>query len=261
MEFILIGIILLFILTYNGHINHNKFIEDITDKSHFLMESDYPFYVKAKYGASDEKVEELFAKRIRLSLIVVVVFFFALLQNMNFLSFIFCFIIGFVVFKLEYFNVKGHYKQNLNKINMYLPYYLKSLEILIQHYTVPVALSKSVDSAPDIFKDGLRRMIKKIEMGDSTIDPYMEFAKEYPVRDSMRMMRLLYRLSLGSQENKQEQMILFSRSVSSLQNKAREMKYQERLDKMEKKTMVMLMATGGGMIALLMVVMGLMLNI
>ena len=75
-----------------------------------------------------------------------------------------------------------------------LPYYLKGLEILIQHYTVPVALAKSIEDAPDIFKPGLRDMIATIDAGDSSIDPYMEFANEYPVRDSMRMMRLLYRL-------------------------------------------------------------------
>ena len=53
-------------------------------------------------------------------------------------------------------------------------------------------------------------------------------------------------LELGSQENKQEQLLMFSRTISSLQNKAREQKYKERLEKMEKKTMVMLFATGGG---------------
>ena len=133
-----------------------------------------------------------------------------------------------------------------------LPYYLKSLEILVQHYTVPVALARSIETAPEIFKSGLRTLVDKIEAGDSSVDPYMDFAKEYPVRDSMRMMRLLYRLSLGSQESKQEQLALFSRNVSVLQNKAREQKYQARLDKMEGKTMIMLTCTGGGVLALLM---------
>ena len=56
----------------------------------------------------------------------------------------------------------------------------------------------------------------------------MDFAKAYPVNDSMRMMRLLYRLSLGNQENKHEQLIMFSKRVSALQNKARETRYKER---------------------------------
>ena len=93
------------------------------------------------------------------------------------------------------------------QVDQMLPYYLKGLEILCQNYTVPVALSRSVDDAPEIFKPGLREMIAKIDAGDSTIQPYMDFAIKYPVKDSMRMMRLLYRLSLGSQENKYQQSI------------------------------------------------------
>jgi len=141
-----------------------------------------------------------------------------------------------------------------------LPYYLKSLEILVQHYTVPVALSKSIEQAPEVFKSGLRSLVSKIESGDMTVEPYMDFAKEYPVRDSMRMMRLLYRLSLGSQENKQEQLMMFSRTVSNLQNKSREQKYAERLEAMERKTMVMLFATGGGIMMLMLLTMMQMMN-
>ena len=116
---------------------------------------------------------------------------------------------------------------------------------------MPVALAKSIDDAPEVFKPGLRRMIDKIEAGDSSVDPYMDFAKEYPVRDSMRMMRLLYRLGLGEQEKKHEQLISFSKSVSSLQAKAREEKYKARLEKMEKETMKMLVCTGGCCLVLL----------
>ena len=161
-------------------------------------------------------------------------------------------IIGFVVFKLPYIQLKSYYKANLHRINLMLPYYLKSLEILAQHYTIPVALARSIETAPEIFKPGLKRLVDKIEAGDSSVQPYMDFANEYPVRDSMRMMRLLYRLSLGSQENKQEQLLTFSRTISSLQNKARQQKYQERLDRMEKKTMIMLFGTGGGILTFLM---------
>ena len=75
----------------------------------------------------------------------------------------------------------------------------------------------------------------------------------YPVRDSVRMMRLLYRLGLGEQEKKHTQLLSFSKSVSSLQQKARETKYRNRLGKMESMTMAMLVCTGGGgMLILLM---------
>ena len=81
----------------------------------------------------------------------------------------------------------------------------------------------------------------------------MDFAKEYPVRDSMRMMRLLYRLSLGSQERKQEQLLTFSRNISSLQQKARENRYKARLETMESKTRVMLVSTTIGVMILLVI--------
>ena len=96
-------------------------------------------------------------------------------------------------------------------------------------------------------------MINKINAGDSTINPYMEFAQTYPVRDSMRMMRLLYRLSLGRQERKQEQLLTFSKTISNLQQKARDTRYKERLDKMESKSMSMLVTTGLGVMILLVI--------
>jgi hypothetical protein len=155
-------------------------------------------------------------------------------------------------------SLKTFYKKHLHEIDIMLPYYLKSLEILIQHYTVPVALGKSIEDAPDIFKPGLRRMIDRINSGDASVDPYMEFANTYPVRDSMRMMRLLYRLGIGGQEKKQERLMMFSRSISSLQNKARETKYKERLDHMENQTMIMLIVTGIVVMLLILVTMLLM---
>ena len=159
-----------------------------------------------------------------------------------------------------YSSLKNYYKANLHYINQMLPYYLKSLEILVQHYTVPVALSRSIESAPEVFRPGLRRIVARIDAGDSSIQPYVDFANEYPVRDSMRMMRLLYRLGLGSQQDKHEQVMMFSRTVSALQNKAREQKYKERLEKMESMTLTMLICTGGGIMGLMMLSMMMMMN-
>ena len=124
---------------------------------------------------------------------------------------------------------------------------------MIQHYTVPVAIGKSVETAPPIFKEGLQKLIDSINAGDSSIEPYMQFARDYPVRDSMRMMRLLYRLGLGKQERKQEQLMTFSRTISNLQQKARETKYKTRLEKMESKTMTMLVCTGVGVMILMVI--------
>ena len=259
MTFLIITFIVFFIFIYNKVIEPSQFIKETQPMFKFLLESDYEFLLKLKYG-TDIDVNKMFGQRIRNGLIGMVAMFFLFLSQMQFVYVLFCIIVGFVIFKQPYTSLKSYYKRNLHHINLMLPYYLKSLEILVQHYTVPVALSRSIEQAPEIFRPGLRSLVTKIEAGDMTVEPYMDFAKEYPVRDSMRMMRLLYRLSLGDQNRKQEQLLMFSRTVSNLQNKSREQKYAERLEAMEKRTMVMLFVTGGGIMLLLLLSMMMMMN-
>ncbi len=242
-EVLVLGIIMFFVLTVNGFIKPNKFIQDNQDLFYKLKEDDYEFLVRAKYGDGVDP-DVLFQKRIKNGLIVIVLLIFVMLKNLNAVKVVVALVGGYLMFKMDYSSLKKHYKAHLQKIDSLLPYYLKGLEILIQHYTVPVAMGKSIPDAPEIFRDGLVDMINKINAGDSTVRPYMEFAQTYPVRDSMRMMRLLYRLSLGRQERKQEQLITFSKTISSLQQKARETRYKQRLEKMESKTMSMLVSTG-----------------
>jgi len=249
-EIIFIAILIFIVMTYNGQLSIKDFVNDNFYIFRKLKEDDWDFYVRARYG-DNVNSDTIFIKRIRNGLMVLVLCLFFFIQNLDALKILISFVIGFLVFKLDYFNIKSYYKRHIFYIDSMLPHYLKSIEILIQHYTVPVAIGKSIMDAPDIFKDGLQEMINEINAGNDSIDPYMNFAKKYPVRDSMRMMRLLYRLSLGSQDRKQEQMLMFSRTISNLQQKARETKYKNRLDKMESKTMSMLMSTGFGVMVLL----------
>ena len=245
MEFAIVVLIILFVLSYGGAINTKKLYQDNKVLFAYLKEKDYDFLVKAKYqGNADPDV--MFEKRIKSMMIWVAIVLAILLFNFSWINLIIGCVILFVIYKNQYSTLKSWYKRNLTVIDQNLPYYLKSIEILAQHYTIPVAISRSIETAPEMFKEGLQEMVQKIDSGDSSIQPYIDFAEKYPVGDSLRMMRLLYRLSIGAQENKQEQLSTFSKNVSSLQNKAREMKYAARLNKMEKRTMLMLVVTGGG---------------
>ena len=253
-EILVVGVILILLFNYIGAFSFNKFVTDNKAVFAKLKESDYDFYVNSRYG---EKVDpnERFNKRVKTAIITFIIGLIVVITSVSGINFavkiVLVFGITYLMFKDDYNKVKRFYKVHLHEINLKLPYYLKSLEILIQHYTVPVAITRSLEEAPEMFKPGLRELIASIDAGDSTIEPYMEFARRYPVRDSMRMMRLLYRLSLGSQERKQEQLITFSRTISNLQAKSRDTKYKERLDKMEKKTMTMLVSTGAGVMAII----------
>ena len=250
MEIIIIGIILLYILQKNKKIDAGKFIKDNGDWLKRFKESDYDFLVRSKYGEEADP-DTLFEKRIQNAFIVSVALIFLFITQLSFINLVAALLAGYFVFRSGYSSLRSFYKAHLHEINLQLPYFLKNLEVLAQHYTIPVALARSIDTSPEIFRSGLRKLVQRINDGDSTVEPYMDFAKEYPVSDSMRMMRLLYRLGLGSQENKHEQLVMFSRSVSALQNKARETRYKERLQKMENKTMIMLGAVGGGVMILL----------
>ncbi len=249
-EIIIVACIVFFVMTFTGQISINQLISDNQILFMKLKEKDWDFYVRAKYG-NNMNPDILYNKRIKNALIVMVLLLLAMFKDLSSVKILIIVVAGYLVFKVPYNDLQKFYKANMAQIDSMLPHYLKNLEILIQHYTVPVAIGKSMADAPEIFKDGLQEMIDSINSGDDSIEPYMAFARKYPVRDSMRMMRLLYRLSLGRQERKQEQLLTFSRSISSLQQKARETRYKNRLEKMEGKTMSMLITTGVGLMILL----------
>ncbi len=260
MEFIIIAVIVVFVLNYNRIVDTNRFVTDTEPYFRALMEDDYVFLLGIRYPGREIDVNKLFGLRVRNGILTIIIVIFIFLNQLSFIYVLLAFIAGYLVFKSSYTSLKSYYKANLHHVNLMLPYYLKSLEILVQHYTVPVALSRSIDTAPEVFRPGLRRLVARIDGGDSSIQPYIDFANEYPVRDSMRMMRLLYRLGLGSQQDKHEQVMMFSRTVSALQNKARETKYKERLEKMENQTMIMLFTTGGGIMGLMLLAMMMLMN-
>jgi len=260
MVVLIVAIIIIFVLEYTKRIDTSQFLEDNLEYLEAFKEKDYDFLVMAKWGEeADPRV--LFSVRLRNSFLITLGGIFLFMTNLTYINIVLALVAGFAFYKMQYINLRSHYKKHLTSIETELPYYLKSLEVLVQHYTVPVALSRSVEYAPEIFRVGLKDMIKRINAGDATIDPYVEFAKTYPVRDAMRMMRLLYRLGLGKQENKQETLLNFSKSVSSLQNKAREQKYKKRLKVMEDKTMIMLVVSGVGVMGITLIAMMMMFNI
>ena len=254
MEIFIVGVIIILLFNYLGTFNFNKFVDDNKVLFSKLKEDDYDFLLVSRYGEKVD-VNQMYQKRVKTAIITFLlglILAITSVQSLNFaIKLVLIFVVSYLMFKSDYNKVKNFYKVHLHDINLKLPYYLKSLEILIQHYTVPVAITRSLETAPEMFKPGLRDLIASIDAGDSTIEPYMAFARRYPVRDSMRMMRLLYRLGLGSQERKQEQLLAFSKTISNLQNKSRETKYKERLEKMEKKTMTMLTSTGAGVMVIL----------
>ena len=182
-EFILVAVIVIFVFVYTKTIDSKKFVSDIEPYFSMMMEDDYEFLLTVRFPGRNLDVNALFQARLRNGVIAMLACFLAFSLNMSVIYAVLSVIIGFFVFKSPYLTLQKYYKANLQHINTMLPYYLKSLEILVQHYTVPVALSRSIEAAPEVFKPGLRRLVAKIDDGDSSIQPYIDFANEYPVRE------------------------------------------------------------------------------
>ena len=134
LTFIIIFAIIIALLQANNHFNSKRFINEIEPYFKFLMEDDYAFLLRIRYGElTDEDVVTLYNKRVRNGLVVIVLMMFLFMANMSFMYVLLAIIIGFVIFKTDYMKLKKYYTNNLTKINQTLPYYLKGLEILIQH--------------------------------------------------------------------------------------------------------------------------------
>ena len=178
-EILIVGVIVFFLFIYNGAISSSKFFGENKSLFSMLQEKDYEFLLRAKYGDRVYDVSQVFRKRVFRGLITMVVVMFFFITNFKLIYVAVAVAIGYLVFKIQYLDLKKFYKAHLNTIDTLLPYYLKSLEVLVQHYTVPVALARSIEDAPEVFKPGLKDLVAKIEAGDSTVDPYMEFANRY----------------------------------------------------------------------------------
>ena len=145
-EVLIIGVLLYVILEYNGSISTNKFLNDNKDIFIKMKEKDYDFYLKAKYGDAVD-IQSIYNARLRNGMLVMFLLILFFIADLSYIKVIITLIAAYGVFKLPYFQIKRYYKAHLSQIDMMLPYYLKSLEILVQHYTVPVALGKSVNEA------------------------------------------------------------------------------------------------------------------
>src|SRR5574344_403016 len=203
LETVIVVGLLLIALFYTETIKTKRFLNEEDGLFLDFKERDYNILMALKYGENVD-YNNSFMKRIKTAFYSFLIFLVFMVGNISFLNLLMLLALTYFVYKSPYMQLKTFQKSHMKKIDLMVPYYLKNLEILCQNYTVPVALSRSIEEAPQVFKQGLR--------------------------DLMRMMRLLYRLGLGAQENKYKQLLLFSKSVSALQNKARETKYKQRLE-------------------------------
>ena len=128
--FIFIAVIIIVILLVNRRLDSKRFITEVKPYFSFLLEDDYEFLLKLKYGP-DIDTNKLYEIRLRNAFIALAAAIILFINKINFLYIVLSLVIAYVIFKEPYIKLKSFYKKHLYKINLLLPYYLKSLEILI----------------------------------------------------------------------------------------------------------------------------------
>ena len=143
-EIIILGVIIYGVMFATGQISFSKLVSDNEAIFRKLKESDWDFYVKAKYGNAVNP-DILFNKRVRNGLITLILaFLWSITGGFSAIKIVIACAAGYGVFKITYMNLKSYYRKHIAQIDSLLPHYLKSIEILIQHYTVPVAIAGRV---------------------------------------------------------------------------------------------------------------------
>ena len=101
MEFAIIILIILFILSYGGSLSTKKLYEDNKALFNLLKEKDYDFLVKAKYG-NNANPDVMFERRIKQFMIFFAVIMAILLFNFTWINLIIGAIILIVIYKNQY---------------------------------------------------------------------------------------------------------------------------------------------------------------
>ena len=91
--FIIIAIIVVFILEVNNHFSSNKFIKETEPYFKILMEDDYEFLLRIRYG-SDIDVEKMYGLRVRNGIVGIIFCLFIFLQQLSFAYVLLSLLIG-----------------------------------------------------------------------------------------------------------------------------------------------------------------------
>src|SRR5699024_5468732 len=126
-EIIVIGIIVFLIMSLGGQIKINQMISDNQMLFLRFKESDWDFSVSANYG-NNINPDYLYNKRIKNALLVMILVFFFMIQDINAVKVLIILVVSILIFKMPYNDIKKFYNQHMHQIDSMLPHYLKNLE-------------------------------------------------------------------------------------------------------------------------------------
>lgn len=115
------------------------------------------------------------------------------------------------------------------KVQLAFPQWLMEMALLLQSENVQVALHKSRQTAPPILRPAIGKLVEELNQNPESLEPYMNFLKEYQIPDVQSAMRMLYALSNGGYGNGNQHLTQIMRRNQELLDKAERSRNEDSL--------------------------------
>ena len=118
------------------------------------------------------------------------------------------FLIGLLLvpyyFMLPYIKYQAKTRYLKDEIGVQFPSWLLQIGLELQTKTVQTSIRHSIDYAPIVLVPELKKMMQKLDENPTSVEPYLEFMKDFYDPDIQQSMRSLYSISAGSGGNIKE---------------------------------------------------------
>ncbi len=107
------------------------------------------------------------------------------------------------------------------------PRWLLQVSLLLQNDNVQVAIFKSLDDAPELMKEELKKMILELKKDPSGMKPYNNFLSDFNMPEVRSAMKMLFSLSEGTGANAADQIGDIIRRNQYMMDKAEKLRMED----------------------------------
>lgn len=86
------------------------------------------------------------------------------------------------------------------------PQWLMDISLLLQTENVQVALYRTKEKAPEVLRPAIGEMMEELKQNPESLEPYLNFLKDYELPDVTAAMRMLCALSNGGYGSGEKQL-------------------------------------------------------
>lgn len=117
-----------------------------------------------------------------------------------------------LAYKYDYYQLKFSVNKKIRLIRYQFPIYLRQLQVLLQNNTVTKAIEASLDQVPELFKEDIVLLHKRLLEDPMNLNNYIDCMSQYKLPEIERAMKWLYRYqSIGLMDVNRQ----FNRMIAS----------------------------------------------